>query len=198
MSQLLRIAIDGPAAAGKSTVAKKIAKQLSIIYVDTGAMYRALTLQALYDKVDVENEEKLLELLQNISIQLEQHEQGQQVMLNHENVTNEVRTDDVSNAVSQVAQHASIRQEMVKRQQKIADNKDVVMDGRDIGTHVLPDAEVKIFLLASVEERAQRRFQENKRKGFATSLKKLKQEIEARDEQDMNRKSSPLVQAKDA
>lgn len=198
MSQTLRIAIDGPAAAGKSTVAKNLAKQLSIVYVDTGAMYRALTLKALQHNVNVDDEERLLQLLQETSIKLEQHASGQQVYLDHKNVTKDVRTNEVSNAVSQVAGHASIRKEMVKRQQKMAENVNVVMDGRDIGTHVLPDAEVKIFLIASVEERAERRYQENKRKGFLSDLDTLKREIQIRDKKDMNRKVSPLIQAEDA
>lgn len=198
MKKTLRIAIDGPAAAGKSTVAKKLAEQLSIVYVDTGAMYRALTLKALQHHIALHDRAAVFSLLETTSIQLIQDDEEQQVYMDSENVTPFIRTDEVSNNVSEIAQHASVREEMVKRQQEIAKNKNVVMDGRDIGTHVLPDAEVKIFLLASVEERAERRFLENKQKGYTADIDILKKEIKERDEKDMNRKTSPLVQAEDA
>lgn len=198
MTKTLRIAIDGPAAAGKSTVAKKLAEQLSIVYVDTGAMYRALTLKALQQPIALNDSAAVFSLLKKTTIQLIQDDEEQQVYIDSENVTHFIRTDEVSNNVSEIAQHASVREEMVKRQQEIAKNKNVVMDGRDIGTHVLPNAEVKIFLLASVEERAERRFLENKQKGYAADIDILKKEIKERDEKDMNRKTSPLVQAEDA
>lgn len=198
MTKTLRIAIDGPAAAGKSTVAKKIATQLSVVYVDTGAMYRALTLKALQNDIVLQESAAVFSLLESTTIQLVQDDEEQQVYMDSENVTHLIRTNEVSNNVSEIAQHASVREEMVKRQQEIAKNKNVVMDGRDIGTHVLPDAEVKIFLLASVDERAERRFLENKQKGYATNIDTLKKEIKERDEKDMNRKTSPLVQAEDA
>ncbi|MFD2133250.1 (d)CMP kinase [Pseudogracilibacillus auburnensis] len=194
----IRIAIDGPAAAGKSTVARKIAERLSIVYIDTGAMYRALTLKALQNNVNIEDEQSLIHLLKKTTIQLKQTDHGQIVYLDHKDVSSDIRTQAVSNAVSIVAKHRLIREEMVDRQRKLADNINVVMDGRDVGTHILPMAEVKIFLIASVEERALRRHKENISKGFSSDLDQLKQEIIKRDERDSKRASSPLVQADDA
>ncbi|MBO1003065.1 (d)CMP kinase [Pseudogracilibacillus auburnensis] len=194
----IRIAIDGPAAAGKSTVARKIAERLSIVYIDTGAMYRALTLKALQNNVNIEDEQSLIHLLKKTTIQLKQTAHGQIVYLDHKDVSSDIRTQAVSNAVSIVAKHRLIREEMVDRQRKLADNINVVMDGRDVGTHILPMAEVKIFLIASVEERALRRHKENISKGFSSDLDQLKQEIIKRDERDSKRASSPLVQADDA
>src|SRR5699024_9966369 len=198
MTRTLRIAIDGPAAAGKSTVAKKIAEQLSIVYVDTGAMYRALTLKALQHDIVLHESAAVFSLLENTTIQLVQDDEEQQVYMDAENVTQLIRTNDVSNNVSEVAQHASVREETVKREQESAKKKNVVRDGSYIGTHVLPDAEVKISLLAYVYERAEPRFIENKQKGYATTVDTLKKEIKEPDEKDMNRKTSPLVQADDA
>jgi|SRR5690625_1238687 len=200
MSERIRIAIDGPAAAGKSTVAKKIAEKLSIVYIDTGAMYRALTLKAIRDNINVEDEKSLVQLLKKTDITLSQNgiDKNQVVLMDGEDVTAEIRTHQVSNAVSYIAKHPAVRSIMVQRQKELAENISVVMDGRDVGTYVLPDAEVKIFLLASVEERANRRHAENKRKGFSSDFNKLKQEIKERDERDANRAVSPLIQAKDA
>src|SRR5699024_2141817 len=155
-----------PAAAGKSTVAKLLAEKLTIVYIDTGAMYRAITLAAIRNDVDMEDESALAKLLQETKISLEQSTDGQLVFLNEENVTDAVRTEQVKNKVSIVAKHGVVREEMVERQKKLADEKSIVMDGRDIGTHVLPNATVKLFLIASVEERAERRHAENLRKGF--------------------------------
>ncbi|MRH42384.1 (d)CMP kinase [Aquibacillus halophilus] len=194
----LAIAIDGPAAAGKSTVAKHVAQRLSYIYIDTGAMYRALTYKAIINKVDLENENQVSNLLENTSIDLEQTNKGQLVYLDNNEITREIRTKEVTNNVSIVAKHPLIRREMVKRQQLLAEKRAVVMDGRDIGTHVIPDAEVKIFLIASVEERAQRRHKENLEKGFESDLDQLKREIETRDKLDSEREAAPLVKAKDA
>src|SRR5690625_3482891 len=177
----IRIAIDGPAAAGKSTVAKKIADHLSIIYIDTGAMYRALTFQAIQNNVDVEDEDALIALLTNIQIQLKQSESGQLVFINGTNVTSEIRTKEVTNAVPIVAKHRLVRHEMVEMQRNLATDSNVVMDGRDIGTHVLPDAEVKVFLIASVDERAKRRHEENIKKRLSSNLETLKHEIKKRD-----------------
>lgn len=194
----IAIAIDGPAAAGKSTVAKIIAEKLSYIYIDTGAMYRALTLKALHEKMDLEDEKSIVNLLMNSEITLKQSSVGQLVLLDDLDVTKEIRFQDVTTKVSYVAKHASVRAEMVRRQQKLAENRGVVMDGRDIGTHVLPDAEVKIFLVASVEERAKRRFEENVKKEIASDIEILKKEIEERDRIDSNREASPLIKANDA
>jgi CMP/dCMP kinase len=194
----LRIAIDGPAAAGKSTVAKIVAEKLTYLYIDTGAMYRSLTYKALKQNINLNDEQKLLNLLLCTEIKLEQSGSGQTVIVDGEDVTNEVRQSDVTNSVSIVAKHSSIRKEMVKRQQKLASAGGVVMDGRDIGTHVIPDAEVKVFLLASVDERAKRRHEENVSKGFLSDLEQLKQEIATRDKLDSEREVAPLKKAKDA
>ncbi|OZI11649.1 cytidylate kinase [Bacillaceae bacterium SAS-127] len=198
MTKRIQIAIDGPAAAGKSTVAKIIAEKLSYVYIDTGAMYRALTYKALQQQVDPENENALLQLLQQLEIVLKPGESGQQVFIDENDVTNEIRTNEVTNTVSFVAKHPLVRKEMVKRQQVFAEAGGVVMDGRDIGTHVLPDAEVKIFLKASTEERAKRRYNENISKGIPSDLEKLKEEIALRDQIDSERAAAPLKKADDA
>jgi CMP/dCMP kinase len=194
----ISIAIDGPAAAGKSTVAKRIAEKLSYIYIDTGAMYRALTYKALQTDVELTDETALYDLLVNTKIDLLPGEKGQLVFLDGKEVTNEIRSAEVTNQVSIVAKHRLIREEMVNRQQQFAINGGVVMDGRDIGTHVLPHAEVKVFLLASVQERAERRYQENLEKGFPADLEMLKKEIAARDKLDSEREVAPLKKAEDA
>ncbi|WP_106497391.1 (d)CMP kinase [Lentibacillus sp. Marseille-P4043] len=197
-NKAIRIAIDGPAAAGKSTVAKIVASELSFIYIDTGAMYRALTLKALDEKIQLDDESRLADLLIHTDIELVQGENGQRVLVNGDDVTLEIRSLEVTNHVSHVAKHPSIRKDMVKRQQALAAKHGVVMDGRDIGTHVLPDAEVKIFLHATVEERAKRRYAENSKKGFTSDLAELKKEIEQRDQIDSERAAAPLVKADDA
>ncbi|WP_342718776.1 (d)CMP kinase [Bacillus paramycoides] len=198
MDKQISIAIDGPAAAGKSTVAKVVAKKLSYVYIDTGAMYRAITYAALEKKVDIENEEQLMEVVKNVKIEFQQGENTQLVFLNGQDVSEVIRTPEVTNRVSIVAKHRLVREEMVRRQQELAEKGGVVMDGRDIGTHVLPDAEVKIFMLASVEERAERRHLENMNKGFDSNLEQLKEEIAQRDKLDSEREVSPLKKADDA
>ena len=198
MDKRISIAIDGPAAAGKSTVAKVVAKKLSYVYIDTGAMYRTITYAALEQKVDIENEEQLMEVVKNVNIEFQQGENTQLVFLNGQDVSEVIRTPDVTNRVSIVAKHRLVREEMVRRQQELAEKGGVVMDGRDIGTHVLPDAEVKIFMLASVEERAERRHLENMNKGFDSNLEQLKEEIAQRDKLDSEREVSPLKKADDA
>jgi len=198
MDKRISIAIDGPAAAGKSTVAKVVAKKLSYVYIDTGAMYRAITYAALEQKVDIENEEQLMEVVKNVKIEFQQGENTQLVFLNGQDVSEVIRTPEVTNRVSIVAKHRLVREEMVRRQQELAEKGGVVMDGRDIGTHVLPDAEVKIFMLASVEERAERRHLENINKGFDSNLEQLKKEIAQRDKLDSEREVSPLKKADDA
>lgn len=198
MDKKLRIAIDGPASAGKSTVAKILASDLNYIYCDTGAMYRVLTLQALRHDVDVEDESKLVALLKDTDITFEPDGNQQKVFLNGENVTTDIRQPDVTNAVSALSAHKGVREELVRRQQVIAEAGGIVMDGRDIGTAVLPDAEVKIFLVASAKERAERRYKENISKGIETPLEVLQKEIEDRDYKDSHREISPLIQADDA
>ncbi|WP_121615004.1 (d)CMP kinase [Virgibacillus halodenitrificans] len=198
LKKSLAIAIDGPAAAGKSTVAKIVAEKLSCIYVDTGAMYRALTLNAIENNTDINDEKSLLNLLLHTEIELLQSEQGQLVYLNGQDVTDAIRSQMVTNSVSYVAKHPAIRHEMVNRQRQLAEKRSVVMDGRDIGTHVLPEAEIKIFLIATVEERAKRRYEENVLKGHTPSMEELKKEIEKRDEIDSKREAAPLIKADDA
>ncbi|MFG6118475.1 MULTISPECIES: (d)CMP kinase [Thalassobacillus] len=198
MEKQLAIAIDGPAAAGKSTVAKRVAHQLGYVYIDTGAMYRALTWYALKKGLNLEEQEDIHKLLQECEILLQMENDGQHVYVNGEDVTQSIRTQEVTNQVSIVAKHRKVREEMVERQQQLAAKRGVVMDGRDIGTHVIPDAEVKIFMIASVEERAERRHKENIEKGFSSDLEELKEEIRRRDEIDSQREVAPLVKADDA
>ena len=198
MTNNIAIAIDGPAAAGKSTVAKMIAQKLSYIYIDTGAMYRALTLKALKKSVSFDDEKELSNLLKETTIDLKQKNDEQIVELDGEDVTRDIRSQEVTNNVSYVAKHLLVREEMVKRQQELAENRGVVMDGRDIGTYVLPNAEVKIFLIASVDERATRRHEENLQKGFPSNIQGLKKEIKQRDLLDSKREVAPLIKAEDA
>ncbi|MGM9987524.1 MAG: (d)CMP kinase [Bacillaceae bacterium] len=194
----INIAIDGPAAAGKSTVAKVIAKQLGLLYIDTGAMYRALTFKALEHNINVEDEQGLLQLLQHTSIKLVQKENEQRVLLDGIDVSVEIRTPEVTNVVSHVAKHPHVRERMVELQRELAQEGGVLMDGRDIGTYVLPNADVKIFMIASVEERALRRHKENVEKGFPSDLETLKEEIALRDKIDSEREMAPLKKADDA
>jgi CMP/dCMP kinase len=198
MEKKISIAIDGPAAAGKSTVAKIVAEQLGYIYIDTGAMYRALTYKAINHKINLEDEENLINMLNETVIELFPGEQGQLIFLDNKDVTAEIRSSEVTNSVSIVSKHKLVREEMVRRQQMFAVNGGVVMDGRDIGTHVIPTAEVKVFLLASVDERAIRRHKENIQKGYDSDLERLKQEIAARDKLDSEREIAPLKKADDA
>ncbi|WP_239254551.1 (d)CMP kinase [Listeria ilorinensis] len=191
------IAIDGPAAAGKSTVAKIVAKQLHFIYLDTGAMYRAVTYLAYQKGIAYEDEASIFTALKKAEISFEPGE-IQQVYIDQTNVTEVIRSNEVTNHVSIVAAHPLIREELQRRQQLFAAEGGIVMDGRDIGTAVLPNAELKIFLLASVAERAERRFKENQEKGISCDLEQLKQEIEARDHLDYTREHSPLKKAADA
>ncbi len=197
-NEIIRIAIDGPAAAGKSTVAKLIADKLNFVYIDTGAMYRALTLKVIQEQIKFDNEKMITETLTNTKIEFKSVADGQLVFLDDIDVTSKIRSTEVSQAVSHIAQLAEVRKQLVLRQQLLANNHSVVMDGRDIGTTVLPDAEVKVFLIASVDERAQRRHDENIKKGFSSDLQLLKEEIAERDHRDENRKESPLKKARDA
>lgn len=198
MNKRISIAIDGPAAAGKSTVAKIVAEGLEYVYIDTGAMYRALTYKAILTGSGLNSEAELLHLLNETEIQLLPGKAGQVVLLDGQDVSADIRTAEVTNNVSYAAVHEGVRKEMVRRQQLFAENGGVVMDGRDIGTHVLPNAEVKVFLLASVEERAQRRHSENLQKGYPSDLEKLKEEIALRDKIDSEREVAPLKKAEDA
>lgn len=194
----LQVAIDGPASAGKSTVAKLVAAKFSYVYCDTGAMYRSTTLKALRNGYKLDDETSILKMLANTEITFKPGEKQQKVFVDGEEVTNDIRQENVTNNVSTVASLSGVRKELVNRQQKIAAAGGIVMDGRDIGTTVLPDAKVKIFLIASVDERAERRFKDNAEKGIHVPLEKLKQEIEERDYKDSHRKVSPLTKADDA
>ncbi len=198
MKNSIQIAIDGPAAAGKSTIAKLAAEELGFTYIDTGAMYRAITYKALERHIDLENEEALTNLLLESKIDLIPSNDGQLVYLDGENVSEAIRSTIVTSSVSAVAAHASLREEMVRRQLKMAESGGVVMDGRDIGTHVLVNAELKVFMSATVDERAKRRQLDNERRGIDSHVDQLKKEIAERDKMDSERQASPLIQAKDA
>ena len=194
----LRVALDGPAGAGKSTVAKRVAKELGLTYVDTGAMYRAITWKALEQEIDPANEQALTELANEVRIDFRPTEQGQDVFLNGEDITEAIRSLEVTSNVSAVSAVSGVRVAMVKIQQDIASRTGVVMDGRDIGTVVLPNADLKIWLTASVEERATRRYQELVSKGQTVDFEQLKADIQRRDEYDSGREHSPMKMAEDA
>ncbi len=198
MNKKFQIAIDGPAAAGKSTVAKRLAERLSYIYIDTGAMYRAVTYKALQNNIELNDEDALDAMLQDTVIELFPGEKGQIVLLDGNDVSEAIRYGKVTGNVSIVAQHLKVREKMVNAQRQMASQGGVVMDGRDIGTHVLPKAQVKIFMKASVDERAERRYIEQTAKGIETPLDVLKQEISQRDKLDSERAVSPLIKADDA
>ncbi len=192
------IAIDGPAGAGKSTIARKVAKELSYIYVDTGAMYRTIALYLLRKGVDAAQESAVAAVLPEIQVSIRYEDQAQQMLLNGENVSGLIRTEEVGNMASKVAALPCVREKLLDLQRELARTHDVVMDGRDIGTNILPNAQLKIYLTASVETRAQRRFLELTQKGVDCSYEKIKEDIEKRDDQDMHREIAPLIQAKDA
>ncbi len=194
----ITIAIDGPAGAGKSTVAQIVAQRLNYIYIDTGAMYRGIAWKVLQEGLTISDEAAIVEIAQRISIKLTYIEGKTKVFVDDLDVTDEIRNPDVSRMVPEVAQFAIVREAMVDLQRQMALAGGVVMDGRDIGTHVLPNADVKLFLTASIEERAQRRWRELTDKGFTVSLEELTQEIADRDKKDCEREISPLIQAEDA
>lgn len=192
------IAIDGPAGSGKSTIAKIIAKKLNIIYVDTGAMYRAIALYFIKKGHSVEETEYVISQLDKIDIELKYQQGEQQIYLNNEDVSTQIRTSEVSSAASKVSQIAEVREKLVSLQRNIALHKSVVMDGRDIGTHVLPDANPKIYLIADLEERVKRRCLEYEKSGLSYDYEKEKEAMSKRDYQDMTRENSPLKKADDA
>jgi cytidylate kinase len=198
MEHRLRIAIDGPAASGKSTTAKLVAKELHYLYIDTGAMYRAITLAALRNKVDIHNGQALSELATRTSIELRPERNDICTFLNGMDVTNEIRMPQVTKVISVISAHQVLREIMVGKQQQLAKDGAVVMDGRDIGTHVLPDAEIKIFMIADLRQRAQRRYDELRKKGVHADLNEIESEIQHRDELDSSRAASPLKPAPDA
>ncbi|KAA0964054.1 (d)CMP kinase [Streptococcus cristatus] len=195
----IQIAIDGPASSGKSTVAKIIAKDFNYTYLDTGAMYRAATYLALQNHLTENDADKIVTLLETYSVSFGRSESGEQlVFVGDVDITHPIRENDVTNNVSWVAAIPEVREKLVHLQQLIAAQGGIVMDGRDIGTVVLPDAELKIFLVASVEERAERRYKENLEKGIPADLETLKKEIAERDYKDSHREVSPLKPAADS
>ena len=192
------IAIDGPAGAGKSTAAKLAAKALDFIYVDTGAMYRTIALYLLRSGTDIEDETALQAALEDIDVRISYEQGVQHMILNGEDVSGLIRTPEVSDMASRSSARPAVRRKLLDLQRQLAASEDVLMDGRDIGTAILPNADLKIFLTASVAERARRRFLEMKEKGEACSEEEIRREIEERDYRDMHREISPLVQAEDA
>ena len=195
MKKCIQIAIDGPAAAGKSTIAKQMAKQLGFVYVDTGAMYRAITWRALESDIDLDDESLLMGLLSKTNIVL--LPEGR-VLVNDVEVTDLLRSHAVTANVSKVAAYGSVREELKNRQALLAQSNSVIMDGRDIGTHVLPNADFKFFMIADAKVRAERRHKENVARGIDSDVDTLEKEIQMRDEMDANREHAPLKQAKDA
>ncbi|MFY9174506.1 MAG: (d)CMP kinase [Peptococcia bacterium] len=195
----IQIAIDGPAGAGKSTIAKILADRLGYLYIDTGAMYRAVTLAAFRQGVPLFDEESLANLAQESRIELSRSEDGnQQVFLNGDLVSEEIRQPLINQNVSLVAKLPKVRTALVHKQREMAENHNVVMDGRDVGTVVLPSADLKIFLTATLDERAKRRYKELLTKGFSESLEDVKAEMQERDKTDSTRNTSPLSVADDA
>lgn len=193
-----QIAIDGPAGAGKSTIAKKVAKTKGFIYVDTGAMYRAMAYYLLAEKVNPENAKEIEEKCQGADITIRYVDGEQVVLLNGENVNGVLRTEEVGNMASTTSKNPKVRERLTQLQKELAAKNDVVMDGRDIGTCVLPNADVKIYLTASPAVRAKRRFDELTAKGESCDIKKIEEDIVKRDQQDMSREIAPLKQAEDA
>lgn len=192
------IAIDGPAGAGKSTIAKTLAKELGYVYVDTGAMYRAMAYFFLRRGIDQNDEAAIAAAAAEADVTIRYEDGAQQVFLNGENITGSLRTEQVGNMASITSVYPAVRTKLVALQQKLAKTTDVIMDGRDIGTCVLPDAQVKIYLTASVQTRAKRRYKELVEKGEPADLNQIAADIEERDDRDMHREMSPLRQADDA
>lgn len=194
----MQVAIDGPASSGKSTISKLIAKENHFVYLDTGAMYRVVTLAVLKNQISLDDHRAIEKLVQTIEIGFSMQDGKQSVFMNGEDVTDEIRSVEVTRNVSAVSALKEVRTRLVHLQREIAENHSIIMDGRDIGTVVLPQAEIKIFLVASVEERAKRRFIENQEKGIEMSYEELVEDIRRRDHIDSTRKESPLKKAEDA
>ena len=192
------IAIDGPAGAGKSTIAKLVAKEKGYIYVDTGAMYRVLAIHFLKKGIQPDEKEKIIDACKDAEVSIGYEDGAQQIYLNGENITSMLREEAVGNMASISSAVPEVRAKLLDLQRNLAKEKDVVMDGRDIGTHVLPNADVKIYLTASVECRANRRFKELTEKGIACNYDEIAQDIQERDTRDMNREIAPLKKADDA
>lgn len=194
----LNIAIDGPVGAGKSSIAAAVAKSLGILHLDTGAMYRAIGLTAIRNGVDLQNEEAVTALCARVDLKVQYSENGQVTMVEGEDVSAFLRTEEVSMAASTVSRYAGVRKAMVALQQKLASETDMLLDGRDIGTVVLPQATAKIYLTADAEERAMRRFRELQKKGTSDTFEQVLEDLKRRDDQDMNRPVDPLRCAEDA
>lgn len=192
------IAIDGPAGAGKSTIAKAVAARLGFVYVDTGAMYRTLALHFLRKGFKSDEQDKIVSALDDVVVKLSYADGAQQVYLNDENVTSMIRTEEVGNMASASSVYGPVRQKLLSLQRDMAATTDVIMDGRDIGTHILPNAQLKIYLTASSSERAKRRYLELTAKGLECDLEAIEKDIIERDYRDMNRDIAPLKQAEDA
>lgn len=198
LNKRLNIAIDGPAGAGKSTIAKMVSKKLNCIYVDTGAMYRAVALFFIKNGIASDDEKRIAKEIENIQVDIQFEAGDQKVLLNGKDVTEEIRAERVGKWASEISKYTLVREYLVKMQREVATKQDVVMDGRDIGTVVLPQANVKIYLTASSKVRAMRRYNELTQKGVFCDIHDIEQGIMERDAQDMNREISPLRQAKDA
>ena len=194
----MNIAIDGPAGAGKSSIAKLVAKKRGIVYVDTGAMFRTFGLACIRNDVDLDDEDQVAECTSKVDIGIEYQDGVQHIFLDGEDVSEEIRKEEVGKAASAVARYTAVRERLLDIQRDLAKKQSVIMDGRDIGTVVLPDAEVKIFLTASVDVRAMRRYKELTEKGVSCDLEEIKKDIADRDEQDRNRPIAPLKKADDA
>lgn len=194
----MNIAIDGPAGAGKSTIAKRLAKKLGFIYVDTGAMYRAMAYYFLQHNIDAKDENAIAAACADVDVTITYENGEQQVLLNGENVNGVIRNEEVGNMASSTSVYPVVRKKLVELQRQLAKSADVIMDGRDIGTCVLPDAQVKIYLTASSATRAKRRFDELSEKGVSCDLAEIEKDIIDRDYRDMHRETSPLCQAEDA
>ena len=192
------IAIDGPAGAGKSSIAKEISKKTGFVYVDTGAMFRALGLYFIKKGIKLEDETAVARLLDDIDIKVVYKDEGQRIMLSGEDVTEHLRSEEAAGAASSLSVYSAVREKLLCMQRDIAKQYNVVMDGRDIGTKVLPDADVKIYLTAGIKERAKRRFFELVQKGEKPDIKKIERDMQDRDYRDMHRKNSPLAKAEDA
>ena len=192
------IAIDGPAGAGKSTIAKRAARELGFVYVDTGALYRAMALYCLKNQIDGRDEAAVAKACENMEITLTHQKGEQQILLNGENVTGSIRTEEVGNMASLISAYPAVRAKLLELQRSVARKEDVIMDGRDIGTCILPDAPLKIYLTASVGTRGQRRYRELTQKGVSCDLEEICRDIRERDARDMNREIAPLKQAEDA
>jgi len=194
----ISIALDGPAASGKSTTARLLAKKLSYIYIDTGAMYRAATLAVIKENIDPSDEEKTAACIRNSRISIALQNGEQHTFLNDEDVSSQIRTPEINNIISVISSYAGVRNVITAQQRKLAGQGGVVMDGRDIGTVVLPDAELKVFMSASLQERAKRRLKELQEQGVNISLSEVEEEIAKRDQIDSSRSQAPLKKASDA